>query len=302
MDKAVREIDERLAGEVATRQKAKATGVPFADTQAAAVPQGLSEALRPRGGALSAFQSRVYDDFVRIPQPLAPVAARAGAPAAATAAAAAGRPPPPGGNDAQAAFPGEAPAVATLLWEKLGLWMGQLEAAVGKEPHLLFSQMPEGADVPMLVAALPEITKLGTNPEKIALGVALKVCAVGLVFRCCQLFLSYVYHCLRRIVFDCILGWRPLSSIDQTLENLPSHTPVSDQIYQRLQKGMLTRALLTSTVAAMAALRDAACPKLPMEATQWLCSEDDMRLNKDIGALNCAAGFCGVCFGCGVSL
>lgn len=169
MDKAVREIDERLAGDIAARQKAKATGVPFADAQAAAVPQGLSEALRPRGGALSAFQSRVYEDFARIPQSPAP-AARPAAPAAVP-----GRPPAPA-NDAQAAFPGEAPAVAALLWEKLSLWMGQLEAAVAKEPHLLFSQMPEGADVPMLVAALPEITKLGTNAEKIALGVALKVC------------------------------------------------------------------------------------------------------------------------------
>lgn len=48
---------------------------------------------------------------------------------------------------------------------------------------------------------------------------------------------------------------------------------------------MLTRALLTSTVAAMATLRDAACPKLPMEVTSWLCNEDDMHLNKDIGTL-----------------
>ncbi len=183
MEKAVREIDERLSAEIAARQKAKAAGVPFADTNAAAVPPNMPETLRPKGGALSAFQSRVYDDFARIPQPMGPLAARPAAPATAPPMGvtrdAVGRPAPPAAaSEAQAAFPGEAPAVAALLWEKLGMWMAQMEVAMAKDPHVLFGQMPEGSDVPVLVAALPDITKLGSNPEKIALGVALKVCGV----------------------------------------------------------------------------------------------------------------------------
>ena len=67
-EKAVRDIDDRLAPAVAARQKAKAVGQQFFDATRVAgrFPTALPDRLRPAPGA--AAQQRLYEDFARLPR------------------------------------------------------------------------------------------------------------------------------------------------------------------------------------------------------------------------------------------
>lgn len=73
-DKAIKEVDERLLPYYQSRQKARAAGTPFYDMSiftrgSGRFPASLPESLRPKPGHLNATQTRVYDDFARIPRP-----------------------------------------------------------------------------------------------------------------------------------------------------------------------------------------------------------------------------------------
>lgn len=73
-DKAIKEVDERLLPYYQSRQKARAANTPFYDMSiftrgSGRFPASLPESLRPKPGQLNATQTRVYDDFARIPRP-----------------------------------------------------------------------------------------------------------------------------------------------------------------------------------------------------------------------------------------
>ncbi len=74
-EKAVRDIDDRLAPAVAARQKAKAVGQQFFDATRVAgrFPAALPDRLRPAPGA--AAQQRLYEDFARLPRGVPPAMA-----------------------------------------------------------------------------------------------------------------------------------------------------------------------------------------------------------------------------------
>ncbi len=72
-EKAVGDIDVRLAPAVQARQKAKALGQQFFDATRVAgrFPAALPDRLRPAPGA--AVQQRLYEDFARLPRGAPPV-------------------------------------------------------------------------------------------------------------------------------------------------------------------------------------------------------------------------------------
>lgn len=69
-DKAIRDINERLAPAFQARQKATAAGQNYFDTSMlqGRFPKALPEALRPKAGHMNPQQERVYEDFARIPK------------------------------------------------------------------------------------------------------------------------------------------------------------------------------------------------------------------------------------------
>ena len=87
-EKAVRDIDDRLAPAVQARQKAKNLGQQFFDATRVAgrFPAALPDRLRPSPGA--AVQQRLYEDFARLPRGAPPALAQpAGGPGVAGPAA-----------------------------------------------------------------------------------------------------------------------------------------------------------------------------------------------------------------------
>ena len=70
-DKAIRDINERLASALQIRHRASAVGQQYLEMNA--FPQNIPETMRPKAGQLSPQQQRVYEDFARIPR--APTAA-----------------------------------------------------------------------------------------------------------------------------------------------------------------------------------------------------------------------------------
>ena len=69
-DKAIRDINERLAPAFQARQKAAAAGQSSFDANVlqGRFPKALPEALRPKAGHMNPQQERVYEDFARIPK------------------------------------------------------------------------------------------------------------------------------------------------------------------------------------------------------------------------------------------
>lgn len=87
-DKAIRDINERLAPAFQARQKASAAGQPYFDASMlqGRFPQALPDALRPNAGHMNPQQQRVYEDFARIPRLPGAAAAAAAGPSSASGA------------------------------------------------------------------------------------------------------------------------------------------------------------------------------------------------------------------------
>lgn len=71
-DRAIREIDERLAKHHKERVAERGAGQPFFGATQGRFPASLPELLRPRPGQLNPQQARVYEDFARIPRTAVP--------------------------------------------------------------------------------------------------------------------------------------------------------------------------------------------------------------------------------------
>lgn len=69
-EKAIREMDERLIQQYASRAKAKSNNQPFFDQSQlqGRFPLHLPDSLKPKPGHLNPVQQRVYEDFARIPR------------------------------------------------------------------------------------------------------------------------------------------------------------------------------------------------------------------------------------------
>ena len=157
-DRAVREVDERLAGAVAARASARAAGAPWAGDPAPAggvPPATLPELLRPRPGGATPAQARVYEDFARLPRARGGVpGGGVGGPGAAAAGAPFGAPP---SDDLATLAPGYA------------AWQARLDAAAAADPGADFWALPRTAD---LVAIAVEAGDLAACREDVGLAIA----------------------------------------------------------------------------------------------------------------------------------
>lgn len=162
VDRAQREIDERLAGAYAARVRAKAAGQPFSDpTQVQGrFPAALPEMLRARPGALTPQQLRVYQDFANIPRT-----------AAAAAAQTTTSPTPARPGEVSTVAPSGAPgsaeagpdAVSQLRSRFFG-WLSRMDGVVGvlaaRDASIAVNALPDGHEAKALAA---EIISLPTN-------------------------------------------------------------------------------------------------------------------------------------------
>jgi CCR4-NOT transcription complex subunit 1 len=176
-DRAQREADERLAGAYAARARAKAAGQPFADAErlAGRFPAALPAALRPRPGALTPQQQRVYRDFASIPRTAAAAAQSA---AAAAAAAAGGRPALPGepGAEAGGAPGGAADAATASLRVRFVSWLQRLDAAVAQNPAAALAALPDGHEAKAVVAEVASLPAGEAQAADVARTVFAKLC------------------------------------------------------------------------------------------------------------------------------
>lgn len=196
-DKAIRDINERLAPAFQARQKAAAAGQPFYDAASALhrrFPQTLPEAMRPKPGHLSPQQQRVYEDFARIPRAPAPPPAPGalGAPGLGPGSPHKAKPSDkvgcpqcsiPAGLLRSSADRGrlhcqvsslasgdrnaydEASLALAHLAEAVAMWQQRLDMLVSKSPTAVYMPLPEGGDVAATVNEVLDLVPEGTDEQ-----------------------------------------------------------------------------------------------------------------------------------------
>ncbi|CAD7696161.1 unnamed protein product [Ostreobium quekettii] len=173
-DKAIKEVDERLLPFYQSRQKARAAGTPFYDMSiftkgGGRFPASLPDSLRPRPGHLNPQQTRVYDDFARIPRAGNSNVLRM------SGMESSGQLQMSSTADQYAMMQPDKPA---SLAESYALWQQRIDAVISKEAaqnQSDFSQLPETSEVHHLLAELVELVAQCPNRDEVVSGIAEKI-------------------------------------------------------------------------------------------------------------------------------
>lgn len=173
-DKAIHDIDDRLASTYVARKSAKAAGRPFFDltvpqTGPGSTAAALPESLRPRYSPLSVQQSRLYADYGRIRT----------------------KEPTEGDQEAESQGEGErggdgstgprahdtsaAQLAAVQLQEMYTSWQRRLEEAVGSEPQAEWRELPQDAPLRTLAGEIVAVVACAPAQNDAAIAVSRKV-------------------------------------------------------------------------------------------------------------------------------